>query len=79
MLALNFDCLHSFLSSDFETSKKEGHFWTVSQLLQFILLRPKQASFEREFLDVKSKIGWESIERPLLSIHVRHGDSVRLH
>lgn len=44
-----------------------------THLLQF-LMRPNE-NLARELTKTKELIGWSSLERPLLSLHVRKGDS----
>ena len=54
-----------------------GWFWWHSQLLAFLLREPNE-SFQAELRRIKDAVGWASLSRPLLSLHVRHGDSCLL-
>ena len=52
--------------------REMGHFWYQSQLLSFILRRPN-SFFAKVLSEAKVSAGWDKIQRPLLSMHVRHG------
>mmetsp|Transcript_17605 Transcript_17605/g.40423 ORF Transcript_17605/g.40423 Transcript_17605/m.40423 type:complete len:230 (-) Transcript_17605:290-979(-) len=54
--------------------RHRGHFWYTAQLLSFMLQRPNKR-FEAILQDAKDAAGWGAMRRPLLSLHVRRGDS----
>jgi hypothetical protein len=54
--------------------RKMGYFWYMSNLIHFVLGSPNDY-FAQVLLDAKKATRWADIERPLLSMHVRHGDS----
>lgn len=54
--------------------REKGLFWYVSHLLGHLLLRPN-AGFIRVIHGHKKAIGWDTAPRPMLSLHVRRGDS----
>jgi len=54
--------------------RHKGHFWYTSQLLGFMLNRPN-AHFGAILAEAKRAAGFDALERPLLSLHVRRGDS----
>jgi hypothetical protein len=54
--------------------RHRGHFWYTSQLMSFMLLRPN-ARFAAALADAKHAAGWATMQRPMLSLHVRRGDS----
>ena len=51
-----------------------GYFWYVAHLLEHILGTPN-AKFQRDLDRAKETAGWGRLVRPLLSLHVRHGDT----
>ncbi len=53
--------------------RHKGYFWYISQLLSYIM-RPNKC-FETIILEKKLSAGWERLEHPALSMHIRHGDS----
>lgn len=53
---------------------KLGLFWYHSMLQSYMIQRPNDY-FAHILADAKNKADWGSIQRPLLSLHVRHGDS----
>jgi len=71
-----------------EAWRHKGHFWYVSQLLGQLLLHPNR-DFDQVLLQAKRDAGWFAVGeggnaergveptglRPLLSLHVRRGDS----
>jgi hypothetical protein len=54
--------------------RHRGHFWYTSQLMSFMLQRPN-AHFATTLANAKRDAGWANMQRPLLSLHVRRGDS----
>lgn len=53
--------------------RARGLFWYTSQLLGF-LFKPN-TDLRTIIAERQSRIGWSHMQRPLLSLHVRHGDS----
>eukprot|EP00978_Attheya_sp_CCMP212_P004571 scaffold9981_cov51-Attheya_sp.AAC.2 len=54
--------------------RSNGHFWYYNQLLSY-LMRPNDQLI-KIINEAKDQLeGWKDLERPLLSLHVRHGDS----
>lgn len=54
--------------------RKRGHFWYIAQLLRR-LLRPNER-FTAVLARTKRESGWvESLQHPVLSMHIRRGDS----
>jgi len=54
--------------------RKMGYFWYMSNLIHFVLGSPN-GYFSQVLVDAKAAAKWKEVERPLLSMHVRHGDS----
>jgi hypothetical protein len=54
--------------------RKMGYFWYMSNLIHFMLASPNDY-FSQVLIDAKAAAKWRGVERPLLSMHVRHGDS----
>ena len=54
--------------------RHKGHFWYSSELLHWIFKEPNQRLLLA--LDAAKKgANWAAVQRPLLSVHVRHGDT----
>jgi hypothetical protein len=57
-----------------ETYRNQGHFWFTAQLLSHIL-QPNAKTMVM-ISELKRQLNWlETMERPLMSLHVRRGDS----
>mmetsp|Transcript_11660 Transcript_11660/g.14064 ORF Transcript_11660/g.14064 Transcript_11660/m.14064 type:complete len:459 (-) Transcript_11660:154-1530(-) len=54
--------------------RHNGHFWYTSQLLHYMLGRPNR-NFHGSLERVKQSSGFNEAPRPMLSLHVRRGDS----
>ena len=54
--------------------RQMGNFWYSSMLLSYIMHSPN-AYFQKVLEDAKVAANWGQVQRPMLSMHVRHGDS----
>jgi len=60
-----------------ERYRHKGHFWWASNLLSFLLATPNH-DLQLHLESSKKAAGWSRMKRPMLSMHVRHGDTCTL-